>query len=193
MSSLFNMPAFASGTLLHKLDKTFILLFQLKMLEIFLPFQQQQYYPLIAFTLQPWGGNGGKQDSLCLRPQQQSAFTMLSAGNRAKQTAWGAHTYFPGCFWIWQPSVGTSAQVWCLGMPSLQWVPFRSLCEKRLSEPWKFIPFFKLNNSYSFFHLLHKTEQNSNSRFHKEFVNAEVKALLYLRLKLTSSVKKTVA
>lgn len=100
------MPAFASGTLLYKLDKTFILLFQLKMFEIFLPFQQQQYYPLIAFTLQPWGGNGGKQDSLCLRPQQQSAFTILSAGNRAKQTAWGAHTYFPGCFWIWQPLGG---------------------------------------------------------------------------------------
>lgn len=69
MSSLFNKPAFASGTFKYKVDKTFILLFQFEMLEIFLPFQQQQYYPLISFTRQPLQGNRGKQDSLCLRTQ----------------------------------------------------------------------------------------------------------------------------
>lgn len=41
MSSLLNKPSSTSGTSLYEIDETFVLLFQLQMLEIFLHFQKK--------------------------------------------------------------------------------------------------------------------------------------------------------
>lgn len=125
MSLLLNKPCSTSGTSLYEIDETFILLFQLKMLEIFLHLRKKQYCSLTAFILQSlWESRTPRLQDLTT--QQGSPFCAASRSGTTepnRQTGEITTIFWGSVSESNSLSAGTSAQAQCAGTHRCSRVP----------------------------------------------------------------------